>query len=214
MADPQELRAAVAAGALGAEDTQAALLRSIVDVARAIFAARASSIMLYDEPARELEFAAVSGEGADFLVGRRISSASGIAGWVATARQPVVLEDVGADPRFARDVAESTGFVPRGLMAAPLLLGERVIGVLSVLDRPQQAHFTLSEMELLGSFAVQAALALDLVQRARTVRRVLAGGPSELEDLARLAEQVAGLEDDRHDAGRALITALVGLLRG
>ena len=46
---------------------------------------------------------------------------------------------------------QSTGFVPKGLMAAPLLLDERVLGVLWVLDRPAQARFTLTEMELLGA---------------------------------------------------------------
>ena len=40
------------------------------------------------------------------------------------------------DPRFATDVAEGTGYVPSGLMAAPLLHEERALGVLEVLDRP------------------------------------------------------------------------------
>jgi len=164
--------------------------------------------MLYDEEKRELEFTAVSGEGSGSMVGRRVPSGVGIAGWVATARQPIVLEDVGADPRFARDVAEATGYVPKGLMATPLLLGDRLIGVLSVLDRPQQAHFTLSEMELLSSFAVQAALALELVERARAAQRVLETGPGELVDLARLAEALYRLDGKRRDAGMALIAAL------
>lgn len=208
MSTSAELTAAVAAAALGTESTHAALLRSIVDVARGIFAARASSIMLHDPDAKELEFAAVSGEGADEIVGRRIPASSGIAGWVLTARQPVVLEDVGSDPRFARDVAESTGYVPKGLMAVPLLLDDRVLGVLSVLDRPEYAHFTLSEMELLGSFAVQAALALDLVQRARAVRRVLDEGPGELSEIAALVQTLGALDESRRPAARALIASL------
>ena len=69
------------------------------------------------------------------------------------------------DPRFAREAAESTGFVPKGLMAVPLLHEDRALGVLEVLDRPQKAAFTLAEMELLGLFANEAAIALDLLQR-------------------------------------------------
>jgi hypothetical protein len=49
-----ELRAAVAAGVLGSEEQFQALLQSIVDVARAIFKAKASSIFLLDEEADEL----------------------------------------------------------------------------------------------------------------------------------------------------------------
>ena len=66
------LRAAVAAGVLGAEERHRALLRSIVEVARAIFGAKASSIFLLDEEADELVFEAVAGEGEEHLVGQRL----------------------------------------------------------------------------------------------------------------------------------------------
>src|SRR5438874_13196214 len=97
------LHAAVAAGLLGTEEEFARLLRSIVEVARAIFGAKASSIFLLDEETDELIFAAVAGEEEQFLLGRRLPSSTGIAGWVASARTPLVLEDVQSDPRFARD---------------------------------------------------------------------------------------------------------------
>jgi GAF domain-containing protein len=191
-----ELRASLSAGVLSSEEGHAALLRSIVEVARAIFAARASSIFLLDEAADELVFEAVAGEGSDELIGRRFPSSTGVAGWVLVTRQPIVLEDVERDPRFARDLAESTGYVPRGLMAVPLLHGERVLGVLEVLDRPQQARFTLAEMDLLGMFANQAAIALDLLQRARRARAALEdGATADLAVIARLAERLEQLED-------------------
>ena len=158
------LRAAVAAGVLASEEAHASLLQSIVEVARAIFSARASSIFLHDEATDELVFEAVAGEGAGELVGKRFPSSTGIAGWVLVTRQPLVIEDVLEDPRFGREVAESTGYVPKGLMAVPLLHEERSLGVLEVLDRPQRASFSLREMDLLGLFANQAAIALDLLQ--------------------------------------------------
>ncbi len=60
-------------------------------------------------------------------------------------------------------------------MAVPLLHGERVLGVLQVLDRPQDKRFSLSEMDLLGLFAHQAAIALDLLGRARRARAIVEG---------------------------------------
>lgn len=58
------------------------LLQSVVDVARAIFGAAASSVCLLDEEADELVFQAVSGEGEAFLVGRRFPrGAVSPAGW-------------------------------------------------------------------------------------------------------------------------------------
>ena len=110
--DESPLRAAVAAGTLGSEEQHRALLQSIVDVARAIFRAKASSIFLLDEEAEELVFEAVSGEGEGELVGMRLPSSTGIAGWVLVTRQPIAIDDLANDPRFARDAAERDGVRP------------------------------------------------------------------------------------------------------
>jgi GAF domain-containing protein len=202
-----ELQAAVATGVIGSGESFRALLASIVEVARAIFGAKASSILLLDEDADELVFEAVRGEGEENLLGVRFPAGSGIAGWVLATRQPLVLEDVQNDPRFAREVAEGTGYVPQGLMAVPLLYEERALGVLEVLDRPQNSRFTLAEMELLGLFASQAAVALDLLQRARKSEEVLAGG-GELGALARLAAKLETLDEERRPAALELVRAL------
>ena len=207
------LRAAVAAGVLGSEEAHVALLKSVVDVARTIFRARASSIFLLDEETDELVFEAVSGEGSDRLVGTRFPSSTGIAGWVLVTRQPLVLEDVGTDQRFARDVAEQTGYVPKGLMAVPLLHGERALGVLEVLDRPQREGFTLAESDQLGLFANQAAIALDLLLAARRSRAVLAGETGDTAVLVRLAETLEQLEGERRQAGLRLLAELELLLK-
>jgi GAF domain-containing protein len=207
-----QLRAAVAAGVITAEEQYRALLQSIVEVARAIFGARASSIFLLDEEADELVFEAVAGEGSETLIGKRLPSSTGIAGWVLVTRQPLVLEDVQNDPRFARDVAEGTGYVPQGLMAVPLLHDERSLGVLQVLDRPQRAKFSLAEMDLLGQFGGQAAVALDLLRNARRAKAVLDGGDSELATVARVAAALDGLEGDRRDAGLRLLAELERVL--
>jgi GAF domain-containing protein len=208
-----DLRAAVAAGALGSEESYRELLQSIVEVARAIFGARASSVFLHDEESDELVFEAVAGEGAGELVGQRFPSSTGIAGWVLVTRQPLVVDELDKDPRFAREAAESTGFVPKGLMAAPLLHEDRALGVLEVLDRPEKAAFSLAEMELLGLFANEAAIALDLLQKARTARTVLEDEGGEAEALARFAAQLDEAEPDKREAALQLLDALGKLLR-
>jgi GAF domain-containing protein len=208
----EELRAAVAAGVLGSEGSYRDLLGSIVEVARAIFHSQAASIFLLDEEADELVFEAIAGEGSDRLIGTRFPSSTGIAGWVLVTRQPLVLEDVSQDPRFARDAAEATGYVPKGLMAVPLLHGERALGVLEVLDRPARPGAALEEVELLGLFAAQAAIALDLLLAARRARAALEGSGNDLEAVARLAAAVDSLEDERRETGVALLAALEKLL--
>ena len=212
MTDQPDLRAAVAAGVVGSEDSFRALLSAIVEVARSIFGARASSILLLDADTDELVFEAVVGEGEETLLGTRFPAGKGIAGWVLAPRTPLVIEDVRDDPRFARDVAEDTGYVPKGIMAAPLLTEESALGVLSVLDRPEQSLFSLQEMELLGLFANQAAIAVDLLLKARRAERLLGGDGGELDVVARLASAVDALEDSRREAGLRLLGELADML--
>ncbi|MEV7413833.1 GAF domain-containing protein [Streptomyces sp. NPDC089919] len=172
-----------------ADPAVAELLQSVVDTARAIFGAQASSIMLLDAPADELVFEAVSGQGQEFLVGRRFPAGRGIAGWVAASGESMVVDDLRDGTPFDRDIAESTGYVPDALMAAPLIRRGRVLGVLEVLDPSPQARSGLPELDLLGLFARQAAVALDvLVTRAPRPEAEAADDPSRGELLRLLGE--------------------------
>jgi GAF domain-containing protein len=206
-------RAAVAAGVIGADEAYGSLLRSIVEVARAIFSAQRSSIFLLDEEADELVFEAVAGDEEQGLIGTRIPSSTGIAGWTLVTRQPLVIEDLTQDPRHAREIAEKTGYVPKGIMSVPLLVEERALGVLQVLDRPHRPGFTLQEMDLLGLFANQAAIALDLLQRSRRAKTALEEAGGDIAVVARLAASLDELvEEDRAKALR-LLEALDDILR-
>jgi signal transduction protein with GAF and PtsI domain len=162
---------------VGPDPVAAELVQSVVDVARAIFGAQASSVFLLDEDAHELIFQAVSGRGEETLVGRRLPASVGIAGWVIASGEALVIDDLTSNQAFDRELAQSTEYVPTALMAAPLIHGDRILGVLEVLDPVAQARSSLSEVDLLAMFARQAAAALrvivDRVDADRTpVRRV------------------------------------------
>jgi GAF domain-containing protein len=203
-----DLEAAVAAGVLGADEAHRSLLQATVEVARAIFGAKAASVFLLDEEAEELVFEAVAGEGEGELIGMRFPAGNGIAGWVLTTRQPLVVDDLSADTRWSRSQAESTGYIPKSMMSVPLLVEERVLGVLQVLDRPPESRVRLAEIDMLGLFANQAAIALDLLQRARRARQALAGEGR----LAPLAQIAGRLEEGERDAAFELLRALDRLL--
>src|SRR4029078_2498343 len=125
--------------------------------------------------------------------GRRSQANQGIAGWVPPPRQPLIVDDLSADTRWSRSQAESTGYVPKSMMSVPLLVEERALGVLQVLDRPPESRVKLREIDLLGLFANQAAIALDLLQRARRARAALAG-EGRPAPLARVAGGAEGEE--------------------
>ncbi len=164
------------------------LLGSIVEAAARIFGAAAASIALVEESSGELVFRVAYGAGSDAVVGMRIGIDSGIAGYVANTGQPLAISNVQKDPRFARSTAESTGYVPRSILAMPLLVEDRVIGVIEVLDKLQAPSFGMQDMELLGMFARQAAIAIHQSQQLAALDRVL------VENLRRLVSAPAAKE--------------------
>jgi GAF domain-containing protein len=153
-----------------------ALLQSIVEAAARIFGGAAASILWVNETKRTLEFRVACGPSNQDLVGMSFPIDRGIAGYVAMTGQPIAVSDVRRDARFNRDFAESTGYVPSSILATPLVSGERVIGVMEVLDKIDSASFGIQDMELLGIFAGQAALAIEQSQQIEAIGDALVMG--------------------------------------
>jgi signal transduction protein with GAF and PtsI domain len=110
------------------------LPRSVAAV-RELFDAAACSCALASPDGDALTFVAADGEGAAEVVGVEVPVGRGLVGWAAMSGQPVAVRDVRTDARFARDIAESTGYVPTMILAAPFFdAGGEVLGVLEVLD--------------------------------------------------------------------------------
>lgn len=204
---------AAAAAFLGeAEHDHQDLLASVVTVARALFGAAAASVFLLDEEPGELVFEAVSGAGEDQLVGQRFPASRGIAGWVLGAQEPLVVSDLADNPVFARDVAETTGYVPRSLMAAPLQRGGETIGVMEVLDPAPSTVSPLDAADLLTMFAGQAAVALAVIQRNRRAYAMFAADEGDRSELTQMARLLDDLGADQRAAGVSLLDTLHRLL--
>jgi subtilisin family serine protease len=150
-------------------DSALAVLRSVVEATVALFEAEAASIALYDPASDQLVFEVAAGEQGQGVIGVSIRPDQGIAGYVFTSGQALALSDVASDPRFGRTVAERTAYVPRSIVAVPLVDDQGTIGVLEVLDKRSQAAFSLRDIELAAVFARQAAVAI----RASRVERDL-----------------------------------------
>jgi GAF domain-containing protein len=170
------------------------LLRSLTETARRLFGAAACSLALLSEDESELIYTVAAGEGADDVTGMRISSGQGIAGWVVQSGQPIAVSDVASDPRFARATAERTGYVPRAILAVPVQTPQRMLGVISLLDRDSRRPGAEQDMTLLSLFADQAALALASVEAFTGLGRALLGALAEAaagQDLALALRQAA-----------------------
>jgi GAF domain-containing protein len=150
-----------------------ALLRSIAEATAALFEAEAASIALYDPESNRLVFRVAAGDQGQGVVGQAIPIDQGVAGYAFSTGQAIALSDVAHDPRFAGQVAARTGYVPRSLLAVPLVDGDRTIGVLEVLDKRAEATFSLRDIELAGIFARQAAVAISATRIERDTRALV-----------------------------------------
>jgi GAF domain-containing protein len=133
------------------------LLNDLLKSVLAVVGASDGSLLLVDEETKELVFAVVHGQAKERLTGYRLSHGQGIAGWVASHRQPQIVQDVRKDSRFSPLVDETFDFQTRSLAAIPLLDGERVLGVIEALNKASDRPFTQVDHDLLRVIAQLAA---------------------------------------------------------
>ena len=197
-----------------------AILRSVVEAAVALFEAEAASIALY-EPARNvLVFRVAAGEHGQGVIGLEIPPDRGLVGYVYSSGQALAIADVAADPRFGRSFAERTQYVPRSIVAVPLVDQRGTLGVLEVLDKRSETSFSLRDIELAGVFARQATVAIrasrverDTATLLRSVIGDLAGGEAPEAGVEALVVAVLADVGDPDDPLWPLVEQVAALRR-
>jgi GAF domain-containing protein len=167
----EALTLAAAAGTIASPVTHSRLLEMIVETAAHVISARAAALFLIDEEAEELVFEVALGSKAEEVKKFRVPLGHGIAGLVAVSGQPMAVSDAERDPRQAADIARSVGYTPQSILCVPLFYHEQIIGVLELLDKEGATSFSATDMEDLGLFANQAAVA---IEQSRTNRNLAA----------------------------------------
>jgi signal transduction histidine kinase len=132
--------------------------------------AAAGSILLRERGATELYFRSAFGSQGDTVKRMRVPLGTGVVGWVAAQRQPLIVNDPKNDSRFAAELAARIGHCPRNLCAVPLVDGEgEILGALELLDKRGEGGFDDGDLKLLSLIAGQASRAI-LLQRAKEER--------------------------------------------
>ena len=117
--------------------------------------------MLLDEGTFELTFAVATGEPGESVKELRVPADQGIAGWVLEHDEPLIVNDVAADPRFYAEIDQASGFTTRSLLAVPLTIRETQIGVVEVINKQGEGGFSARDQDLATALAAQAAVAID-----------------------------------------------------
>jgi PAS domain S-box-containing protein len=213
-------RIARAAGAatLNLDDLMETVYREIAS----IFQADTFFIALYDEKTNELEFPLVMEDGVRETIEQ--SSLSGLTSFVITEKKPLLVRDLEREgDDLPPPVLFSEGFTPSWL-GVPMLVGERVIGVISVQSYRPYAYGE-EEQLLLSTIADQVAVAVEnarlfeevrsfsqeLERRVEARTQELADAMEELtaerdrvETLYRITSELAASLDLDHVLNRAL----------
>ncbi len=147
------------------------LLDAILRGASRVLEVNVTSIFLLDEETGELVFRSGTGTDASVLVSLRLAPGQGIAGWVAQHGEPLLAHDAQSDPRFSPAFDEITGFVARSILCVPLMVKDRVIGVVEALNKPQPG-FTEDDTGILRLLAALAAVCINNARLFEETRRL------------------------------------------
>lgn len=137
------------------------VLERLLEKAKEVIEAEASSLMLLDEEKQELYFHTVLGEKSEKLKNIRLKVGEGISGWVAKNAEPVLVEDCSKDPRFYRKADETSGFQTRSMICVPLIYRKRVLGTIQVLNKTNDRNFDQEDLKIFQIMADQAAIAIE-----------------------------------------------------
>ncbi|MBI3760647.1 MAG: GAF domain-containing protein [Chloroflexi bacterium] len=166
------------------------LLQRITESAADILAVEAGSLFLFDEATGDFIFTVATGPVAPNLLGTRIPGTAGIVGAAAASGRPLIVNEALNDPRVFKSTDQSTGFVTRALMAAPLRAKERTLGVIEVINRRDGRGFDESDQDLLQAFAGQAAISVENARLYTLTDQALAARVDELSMLQRIDREL------------------------
>ncbi len=173
------------------------LLVEILRWAESEIDAEGSSLLLMEPDGEHLRFEVALGERADMLKDITLRVGEGIAGTVASTCEPIIAQDVQTDARWSPDVAYAIDHDTRSILCVPMMLRDRVVGVMEVINK-RDGSFTEHDVQLMQVIGAQSALFLE---NARLY--------SALSDKVDVANEELRRANDRLEYEVARITTLV-----
>ena len=189
-------------------------LELIIRSASRFLNAKAASLLLLDQKTKELYFKVATGAKGQAVKEFRIKPGQGIAGYVASQGESLLIPDVTQDPRWYKEISESIGFKTRSIACVPLKLEDNVIGVAQIIDKNDGSTISEAEVEPLSEFAELAAQAIGSAQKFEDVRRENAGLRKELGEKHQIIGKSRALEKVINDSIKVSRSKASALIQG
>jgi GAF domain-containing protein len=147
---------------ISAEANPFKLLNELLYETLMVVEARDGSLSRLDATKEELVFLLVHGDLRHRLRGYRLSSNTGIAGWVVNNRLPIIVNDPRQDWRFSATVDSEFGFLTQSIVSVPMISRNRLLGVIQLVNK-RTHEFTEADVTLLLLLGEVAVIALEEV---------------------------------------------------
>jgi diguanylate cyclase (GGDEF)-like protein len=124
---------------------------------------------LRDEQSGDLTFEIAVSPSAEKLKGMQVAAGQGIAGWVAEHGEALVIADVNVDERFSDHFDKASSFITQSVLCVPVCSKDRVLGVIELVNGPNERIFKEADLQILSTIADYAAIA---IENARNFMRI------------------------------------------
>jgi diguanylate cyclase (GGDEF)-like protein len=162
------------------------VLQLVMQKVETLLKPRNWSLLLEDKHTGKLYFELVIGPGTETLRDLRLDPTEGIAGAVFQSGEPLRVDDVRKDPRFAKRFDQVSDFETRSVVAVPLKSRGQSRGVIELVNGPDDPLFTDDDLQMMVGISDFAAIA---IENARNFQRV--------QELT-LTDEHTGLYNARH----------------
>lgn len=187
-----------------------AVLQRILDSAMRLIECEAASLLLLNPENDKLYFEVALGAKGPDVKKFSLNLGEGIAGWVAQHNRSLIVNDVDRDSRFYAEIGKKVGFTTDAILAVPMRIKERSVGVIEMINKKSGRDFSQDDLQWLEIFSTQAALAIQNAKSFQQARdeidnlqsqvdnaqgyHTFIGASKQMEDKMKLVERVAATD--------------------
>ncbi len=174
------------------EDKEGELINSIMRLTHNALGSSASSLLLLDDETQELYFKFADGPVGQQLKRLHISRQSGIAGWIVRNAKPLVVNNAEKNANFYKQIDNATGFETKSIIGVPIVIGDKVIGVIEVLNKADGTDFNKQDLRTMLGVADTTAMTIETTRMNANLLNSYNGTIKALVSLADTKEASGG----------------------
>jgi diguanylate cyclase (GGDEF)-like protein len=138
-------------------------MEQVMDKIGEIFSPVTHAFLLIDKETEKLYFKFVQGKCADKLADHKIAENEGLAGWVLENKKPDFIEDASKDSRLSKSIDKLTDFEIKSMIAVPLEVTEKTIGVFQLINKTEEGTYTADDLNIMKTIVEYASMAIEKV---------------------------------------------------